>query len=1103
MNTQTRLGCYENEYDLNPPIFGLHQNATNSGASPFRDLLPVVITDTLSGINLANGKRPRVYFKKKSEGNGFGLNQSSFNGWKFVETSSITSPFLFTLNYNLLTSLPVIGDSIFYFFTATDSSGNFTSLPGAGFSGISYDSLVNPPVNPFRFRIISAPMIGTYTVGLGGNYSSLTAAVTDVNQRGVSGAVTLLLTQANYTTPSEIFPIVFSNGIQGVSALNTVSIRLANGIAASITGSGTPALLQLNGCSFINIVGTDTITNSGRKITIRNSVSNPSILIENDASFNQIKNCQVFGETFFNSDGIIKFGNRISTGNDSNVIDSCLIGSFTVNARPAVCISSNATNGAANVLSGFNTISNNEIFNPNNFGVLIDNFNEHFIITGNSFYKNATYIHSGNFSFIGYYANGGNIANNFFGGSAANAAGLQQTVFDGTSGTFSLINLMGSNINVVKNTFRRIQFNGLFNNFNHAFIGVLNGKMVIQENVIGNDTGQNSIQLNYTNTVGSAGISAINIGNGQGTALDSIQLFGNRIGAIQAIGGGLLNLYGIRFNASSGTFIVRQNLIGSNQTLASINQLCNGDLMGIEFTVNNGQHVLIENNTISNLRYSLHHTKVLTGLFYSGNTPAIIRKNRIQQLFHAPINAALINTSFNYINGIFVSTSGSGQRLISDNTINQIYTNSNPSGFSNGMQISGSNIQVIRNSITGVGPLLPVEARATGILLFGAGMQIINNEIVLGVDSLFNAITGNTAYYGILKNGALNKIFHNSVFIGGNNVVNTGTNFSAAYFSQVGDVQDSVFNNIFLNQRSNTTASGGKHYAVYFWLGLNPIMNNNLLFANGNNGFIGNANATDYNTLNAFSTATNTNNQSRSKPVFFVAAWRLRLASSSLGDTSLAGIPLTNVGTDIDLQLRDWRKPYMGCDESPTNPLPVELLLFEVNVNGIDANIRWQTAQEFNNNGFYLQRSFDGILFEPIAFYKGGGNSSVILKYHHEDENVLQQNKQVYYKLLQQDFNGTVNDLGTRLIYVPSDVSISIFPNPVNDKLQILCNNSNCIEKLSLLDMSGNTVLGTSNTVLLDEIHANGLDLNDLASGLYVLKLVVNGKDVIYKVVVK
>lgn len=1089
-NALTRIGCYENDFDVNPPIFGAHQNATNSGAIPLRTLQALAITDTLSGINAANGRRPRVYFKKKSEGNGFGLNQSSFNGWKYVESVSNTSPFTFTLNYALLTSLPVVGDSIYYFFVAADSAGNYEALPALGFSSVSMDSLLTPPTNPFRFRIVAPPLAGTYRVGTGGNYTTLTAAVTDLHQRGVSAPVTFLLTQTTYSPPTESFPFVFSNLIQGVSATNTISIRPANGVQVSIIGSGTPAIFQLNGCTFVNINGTDTLSNTGRKITIRNTTGDPCVLLENDASFNQIRNCNLYSETFL-SNGIVKFGNRLVTGNDNNLIDSCFIGAFSATSRPSVCISANVSTTSSQVRSSNNTISNNEIANPNNFGILVDNSNENYIITGNSFYKSFTFTHAANFSFIGYYADGGLISNNFFGGTAAYCGGAQPTLFDGTSGTFSLVNLQGFNIVVRQNTFRRIQFTGLFNNFNHALIGVFNGKFLIQDNILGSDTGLSSIQINYTNPVGTAGFSAINIGSSFGSALDSVQLINNRIGAMNGIGGGLLSLYGIRFNASSGIFIARNNLIGSNQTPGSISLACNGDLFGIEFTVNNGQHVLLENNTVRNLQYTLHHSKVLTGIFHSGNTPVIIRNNLVQQLYHNPINPSLINNSFNFLNGIFMSASGTGQRVITGNRVNQIYTNGIPSGGATGIQISGTGIEVSRNSVFGIGPLATTEARARGIYSFGNDIQMHNNEVALGTDSNGITNTANIAYQGIIKNGSANKIFYNTVKVQGNNINNTGSNYTAAYLSEVGDAQDSVFNNIFINERSNTSAAGSKHYAAYFWFGSNPIMNRNLLFANGLNGFVGNASSTDYPSLAAFASATNSNSNSRSKQVQFLGPWNLRLAGTSLGDTALVGLPIPRLRLDIDNQLRDPFKPYMGCDEALSHPLPVVLTMFEVYALERDARIIWQTSSELNCNGYYLERSFDGVNFEAIAFYQGKGNTNTLTNYQHLDKDILMANSSIYYKLIQEDFDGTKRVLGVRQI-LSNEVNqhlILVYPNPTSDYIWIKGPETASFEKIELYTLDGKLARNWDflNSAAVTPILK--LDVLGLNQGLYLLHM--------------
>ncbi|HQO88150.1 MAG TPA: hypothetical protein PKX84_10895, partial [Bacteroidia bacterium] len=69
------------------------------------------------------------------------------------------------------------------------------------------------PAYNFRFTPGAPSTIpaGTYNVGVGQTYNSLTQAVADINHRGINGAVTLNLTDAQYDTTaangSNIFPI--------------------------------------------------------------------------------------------------------------------------------------------------------------------------------------------------------------------------------------------------------------------------------------------------------------------------------------------------------------------------------------------------------------------------------------------------------------------------------------------------------------------------------------------------------------------------------------------------------------------------------------------------------------------------------------------------------------------------------------------------------------------------------------------------------------------------------------------------------------------------------------------------------------------------------
>lgn len=99
------------------------------------------------------------------------------------------------------------------------------------------------PTYNFRFSpgIPSTITAGTYNVGVGQTYNSLTEAVADVNHRGITGVVTLNLTDAQYDTTaangSNIFPIF-------VATPNSDSIN-----KLTISKTGTPATLAYRGSS--------------------------------------------------------------------------------------------------------------------------------------------------------------------------------------------------------------------------------------------------------------------------------------------------------------------------------------------------------------------------------------------------------------------------------------------------------------------------------------------------------------------------------------------------------------------------------------------------------------------------------------------------------------------------------------------------------------------------------------------------------------------------------------------------------------------------------------------------------------------------------------
>jgi hypothetical protein len=140
------------------------------------------------------------------------------------------------------------------------------------------------------------PLCGSYNVGAGQTYTTLTAAVNDLTSRGVSCAVTFILTDNAY--PSETFPITIGT-VTGTSYTNTVTIKPATGKTPLITGSSASAILMLSGCNYIiidgsNSGGTDRSLTWANTSTAANTYSIEIINPGTAASSNDIiKNCQI------------------------------------------------------------------------------------------------------------------------------------------------------------------------------------------------------------------------------------------------------------------------------------------------------------------------------------------------------------------------------------------------------------------------------------------------------------------------------------------------------------------------------------------------------------------------------------------------------------------------------------------------------------------------------------------------------------------------------------------------------------------------------------------------------------------------------------------
>lgn len=167
--------------------------------------------------------------------------------------------------------------------------------------------------------------------------------------------------------------------------------------------------------------------------------------------------------------------------------------------------------------------------------------------------------------------------------------------------------------------------------------------------------------------------------------------------------------------------------------------------------------------------------------------------------------------------------------------------------------------------------------------------------------------------------------------------------------------------------------------------------------------------------------------------------------------------------------------------------LPIELLYFTGRTVGEQNHLKWATATEENTDYFELQRSSDGVRFEPIANLPAAGYSTQTLNYSHVDGEPLIGNN--YYRLKAVDFDATFSL--SHIINLPffkDEIGVAnVYPNPTNGKiyLDIYAPQADNIQ-VQLTDAIGQYIR-TEYLNLGAGMNTRQLDVSDLASGVYFL----------------
>lgn len=189
---------------------------------------------------------------------------------------------------------------------------------------------------------------------------------------------------------------------------------------------------------------------------------------------------------------------------------------------------------------------------------------------------------------------------------------------------------------------------------------------------------------------------------------------------------------------------------------------------------------------------------------------------------------------------------------------------------------------------------------------------------------------------------------------------------------------------------------------------------------------------------------------------------------------------------------------FAGADKASFTPacnaVPVSLLAFDVNLiagNKV-ATAVWKTTNEINAAGFQVERSINGSDFTAVG-YVAARNTAGTNVYSFNDVNPAKGIS--YYRLKQLDLDAKFTYSKVVNINNKEYAVLSVYPNPVNDKITVTHAKAGSGASIKIISMEGKII---SSIIVTAGDFTTNTNVSALARGTYMLQYQdVNGKSVV------
>jgi hypothetical protein len=670
------------------------------------------------------------------------------------------------------------------------------------------------------------------------------------------------------------------------------------------------------------------------------------------------------------------------------------------------------------------------------------------------------------------------------------------------------------------------------------------GVFTVSSNTIGSTSTANSIQLGGSSTAG--GVCSFYGINNSASGLTTIS--SNIIKNISVYGTGASKLYGIVNTSGADNSIISTNTISSismsdagstgttsciyNSAVATMsiqNNIVlssthnNGEFNGIncEIGTSSSKTLAVQSNTIggaltNSIAIGDNGDKIVSGInITSVGNKFNVNLNQISYLIGNQTGTGI----FYNLKGIYTNSISATQPDFdfNENRIEYLINKSNQTGSANtvyGIDVGSTSttLSTIKKNIV---RYLCISTAGTNSEIRGMSFASKNNYFVNNFIQFINSdgvttYTVRNQYRGLSLGTGTNVVYYNTIDVGGNSGAASANGNS---YCLIGGNSSNytLKNNIFQNTRVTST----NHEHVL--LGLGTTNSNTVLL--------------DYNYYASTTTFTfayvNNGSTPYTNVTFTTAALGgLNSLYKTTGitindDASLSAATISSVGIGADFSNpatykycqddiyytvgnRATSGGTKGCYEAASSDLPIELTRFTGDCSNGKVILNWQTASEKNNNQFHIQRSSDGVYFETIGSVAGAGNSEQLRNYTFVDEDEVDGIS--YYRLSQTDYDGKESQ--SQIISVEhvcgdnQESVIDVYPNPAQSNFILDVKLFKKVEvSVEILDALGREVKSMSSKKYDIGLQSFDMDISNFDSGIYFVRVTINGKLNLKKVV--